>query len=81
MKGKTDKRARREEIRRKGGLSKLKVAARGKYIARYRVGTNLVTPSPDVAEYFPDEQSVKAALCTLIHAAKPPLRRARAEHA
>lgn len=44
MKKKTDKRARREEIRRKGGLSKLKVAARGKYIARYRVGTNLVTP-------------------------------------
>jgi hypothetical protein len=29
--------------------------------------------SPDWAEYFPDEQSVNAALRTLIHAAKGPL--------
>ena len=33
--------------------------------------------SPDVAAYFPDEQSVNAALRTLIHVAKRPLRRAR----
>ena len=30
----------------------------GKYLARYRAGTNLVLLSPDVAENFPDEQSV-----------------------
>ena|SRR5258708_5232912 len=42
----------------------------------FRTGTNLVLLSPDVAEYFPDEQSVNTALRTLIHAAKGPLRRA-----
>ncbi len=39
-------------------------------------GTNLVLLSPEVAEYFPDEQSVNTALRTLIHVAKGPLRRA-----
>jgi hypothetical protein len=77
MKRKTDKRERRDELRREYDLSKLKGGVRGKYIARYRTGTNLVLLSPDVAEYFPDEQSVNTALRTLIQAAKRPLRRAR----
>ncbi len=55
-------------------LSKLKGGVRGKYVARSRAGTNLVLLSPEVAEYFPDEQSVNTALRTLIHAAKAPLR-------
>jgi len=33
--------------------------------------------SPDVAKYFPDEQSVNAALRALIRGTKRPLRRAR----
>jgi len=77
MKKKTEKRARRDELRREYDLSKLKGGVRGKYLSRYRAGTNLVLLSPDVAEYFPDEQSVNAALRTLIHVAKRPLRRAR----
>jgi hypothetical protein len=77
MKKKTEKRARRDDLRREYDLSKLKGGVRGKYLARYRAGTNLVLLSPDVAEYFPDEKSVNAALRTLIHAAKRPLRRAR----
>jgi hypothetical protein len=77
MKKKTDKRERRDELRREYDLSKLKGGVRGKYISRYRAGTNLVLLSPDVAEYFPDEQSVNKALRALIHAAKGPLRRAR----
>jgi hypothetical protein len=77
MKKKTDKRERRDELRREYDLSKLKGGVRGKYIARYRTGTNLVLLSPDVAAYFPDEQSVNTALRTLIHTAKRPLRRAR----
>ena len=64
----------RDELRREYDLSKLKGVARGKYAARYRAGTNLVLLSPDVAEYFPDEQSVNTALRTLIHVAKWPLR-------
>ena len=77
MKKKTDKRERRDGLRREYDLSKLKGGVRGKYISRYRAGTNLVLLSPDVAEYFPDEQSVNKALRALIHAAKGPLRRAR----
>jgi hypothetical protein len=77
MKEKTEKRERRDKLRREYDLSKLKGGVRGKYAAHYRAGTNLVLLSPDVAEHFPDEQSVNTALRTLIHAAKRPLRRAR----
>ncbi len=77
MKKKTDKRERRDELRREYDLSRLKGGVRGKYISRYRAGTNLVLLSPDVAEYFPDEQSVNKALRALIHAAKGAVRRAR----
>ena len=77
MKKKTEKREGRDELRREYGLSKLQGGVRGKYLARYQAGTNLVLLSPDVAKYFPDEQSVNTALRSLIHAAKRPLRRAR----
>jgi hypothetical protein len=77
MKKKTEKRERRDDLRQEYDLSKLKGGVRGKHVARYRAGTNLVLLSPDVAEHFPNEQSVNTALRTLIHAAKRPLRRAR----
>ena len=77
MKKKTERQKTRDELRREYDLSKLKGGVRGKYLARYRAGTNLVLLSPDVAEHFPDEQSVNAALRTLIRAAKRPLRRSR----
>lgn len=77
MKKKTEKREVRDELRREYDLSKMKGVVRGKYLVRYRAGTNLVLLSPDVAEHFPDEQSVNTALRTLIHAAKRPLRRSR----
>lgn len=35
---------------------------RGKYAARYAEGTNVVVLDPDVAEMFPDPQSVNEAL-------------------
>ncbi len=38
---------------------------RGKYARRYAEGTNLVVVDPDVAEYFPDHDSVNAALRSL----------------
>ena len=76
MKKKTEKRERRDELRREYDLSQLR-GVRGKYIERYRAGTNLVLLAPDVAEYFPDEQSVNAALRAFIHVAKRPRRRAR----
>ncbi len=75
MRKRTEKQERRYELRREYDLSKLKGGVRGKYLARFRAGTNLVLLSPDVAEYFPDEQSVNTALRTLIRVAKGPLRR------
>ena len=76
MKKRTEKQERRGELRREYDLSKLKGGVRGKYVARYRAGTNLVLLSPDVAAYFPDEHAVNTALRTLIRVAKRPLRRA-----
>jgi len=38
---------------------------RGKYAKRYAEGTNVVVIDPDVAEYFPDHDSVNAALRSL----------------
>jgi hypothetical protein len=77
MKKRTEKREQHDDMRREYDLSKLKGGVRGKYIRRYRAGTNLVLLSPDVAAYFLDEQSVNTALLTLIRAAKAPPRRAR----
>jgi hypothetical protein len=77
MKKKTKKLEPQDDLRREYDLSKLRGGVRGKYVARYRAGTNLVLLSPDVAKYFPDEQAVNTALRTLIHAAKRPLRPAR----
>ncbi len=77
MKKKTEKRERGNELRREYDLSKLKGGVRGKYMARYRAGTNLVLLSPDVAEHFPDEQAVNTALRSLIQRSKGPVRRAR----
>ncbi|HET7149968.1 MAG TPA: hypothetical protein VFI60_01045 [Candidatus Acidoferrum sp.] len=77
MKKKTEKRERGDDLRREYNLKQLKSAVRGKYAARYRAGTNLVLLSPDVAQYFPDEQSVNTALRRLIHAEKGSLRRTR----
>lgn len=77
MKKRSEKRERGDELRPEYNLKQLKGGVRGKYAARYRAGTNLVLLSPDVAEYFPDEQSVNTALRRLIHAGKGSLRRTR----
>ena len=58
-------------------LSKLKGGVRGKYIARYKAGTNLVLLSPDVAAHFPNERAVNAALRMLIRSKKSDTRRSR----
>ena len=39
---------------------------RGKYAQRYAEGTNVVVLEPDVAEFFPDPQSVNDSLRSLI---------------
>ena len=39
---------------------------RGKYSKRYTEGTNVVLIDPDVAEFFPDHDSINDALRSLI---------------
>ncbi len=43
---------------------------RGKYLKRFRSGTNLVLLSPDVAAVFPSDESVNDALRSLVRVAK-----------
>ena len=50
-------------------FSDLKGAVRGKYAERYKAGTNLVLLQPDVAEAFPDADSVNEALRALLKVA------------
>lgn len=65
-----------DDLRPEYDLSKLKGGVRGKYAKRFQQGTNLVLLSPDVAKYFPDEQSVNDALRSLVNIAKTELRQA-----
>ncbi|MGC8878314.1 MAG: hypothetical protein ACP5R2_03755 [Anaerolineae bacterium] len=48
----------------------LKGGVRGKYAAKYRVGTNLVLLEPDVARAFPDGAAVNEALRLVIRLAE-----------
>ncbi len=43
---------------------------RGKYAKRYAEGTNVVVLSPDVAEVFPNSDSVNEALRVLVKVAR-----------
>jgi hypothetical protein len=51
---------------------------RGKYVARYRRGTNVVLIDPALAEAFPDSKSVNDALRELLAVATRVERRKRA---
>ena len=79
------RKAKRDELRPEYKRADLGRGVRGKYYRAYRAGTNLVLLSPDVAEVFPDDASVNAALRSLIKVAdqsvgvtKRPSRRAKA---
>jgi hypothetical protein len=55
-----------DDLRSEYDLSTLKGGVRGKYAKRFKAGTNLVLLSPDVAQYFPDDQAVNSALRSLV---------------
>jgi hypothetical protein len=59
-----------DELRPEYDLSQLKGRVRGKYVERYREGTNLVLLEPDVAASFPDAKTVNEALRLLIKVAQ-----------
>jgi hypothetical protein len=75
---KSPKTADTDEMRREYDFSK---GVRGKYAARYREGTNLVLLDPDVAETFPDSESVNRALRAIIDAVSTQGRRRRVRSA
>jgi len=59
-----------DELRPEYDLSELKGRTRGKYVERYRGGTNLVLLEPDVAAAFPDAKAVNEALRLLMKVAR-----------
>lgn len=59
-----------DELRSEYDFSQLEGGVRGKYVERYRRGTNLVLLDPDVARSFPTEEDVNRALRLLIQVAQ-----------
>ena len=59
-----------DEMRPEYDFSQLKGRVRGKYVERYREGTNLVLLDPDVAAAFPNAKAVNEALRLLMDVAQ-----------
>ncbi len=57
-----------DELRPEYDISELKEGVRGKYLQRYREGTNLALLAPEVRAAFPTDESVNNALRSLIQA-------------
>jgi hypothetical protein len=55
-----------DELRPEYDFSQLKGGVKGKYVERYRAGTNLVLLDPDVAQAFPSADAVNEALRLLM---------------
>jgi hypothetical protein len=53
-------------------FSQMEGGVRGKYVERYRQGTNLVLLDPDVAAAFPDAKAVNDALRLLLQEKQNP---------
>lgn len=55
-----------DDLRPEYDLSQLKGGLRGKYLDRFRAGTNLALLAPDVRAAFPTDDAVNQALRTLM---------------
>lgn len=58
------------ELRSEYDFAQMEGGVRGKYVDRYRAGTNLVLLEPDVAQAFPNDVAVNDALRMLIQVAQ-----------
>ena len=58
-----------DELRPEYDFAAMQEGVRGKYVQRYRSGTNLVLLDPDVAKAFPTDASVNEALRLLLQIA------------
>jgi hypothetical protein len=68
---KDDLRPEDDDLRPEYDSSVLKGGVRGKYLARYRAGTNLVLLAPDVRAAFPTDESVNQALRSIMQNRTP----------
>lgn len=59
-----------DELRSEYDFAQMKRGVRGKYVERYRSGTNLVLLDPDVAQAFPNDAAVNQALRLLMQVAQ-----------
>ncbi|MDB9309602.1 hypothetical protein PN471_13370 [Aphanizomenon sp. CS-733/32] len=59
-----------DELRPEYDFAQMQGGVRGKYIERYRQGTNLVLLDPDIAQAFPNDNAVNEALRLLIQIAQ-----------
>ncbi|MEA5570497.1 hypothetical protein [Calothrix sp. UHCC 0171] len=59
-----------DELRPEYDFSQLAGGVKGKYVERYKAGTNLVLLDPDVAQAFPTEDAVNEALRLLMQIAQ-----------
>jgi hypothetical protein len=60
----------RDDLRPEYDLSQLKGGVRGKYYRQAAAGTNLVLIEPELANVFPDTESVNRALRLLVDTAE-----------
>ena len=56
-----------DDLRPEYDFSQMKGSVRGKYVERYREGTNLVLLDPDIAAAYPDAKAVNDALRLMLH--------------
>jgi len=59
-----------DELRPEYDFSNMQGGVRGKYVERYRAGTNIVLLDPDVAQAFPTSDAVNEALRLLMQIAQ-----------
>jgi hypothetical protein len=59
-----------DELRSEYDFAQMQNGIRGKYVKRYRTGTNLVLLDPDVAQAFPNDAAVNEALRLLMQIAQ-----------
>lgn len=55
-----------DELRPEYDVADLQGGVRGKYVDRYRAGTNLARLEPDIRAAFPSDEAVNDALRSLI---------------
>ena len=59
-----------EELRPEYDFASMKGGIRGKYVKRFREGTNIVLVEPEVAVAFPSEDAVNEALRGVLNTAR-----------